>query len=73
MCVKPFYSKLNHACHGAANIYWCFNGREMQIRAEKDIAPFEELLTGYTIRDTYERRKARLMRTWGFECSCSLG
>jgi hypothetical protein len=69
-CLEPFYSKMNHSC--LPNAYWCFNGREIQVRAQQDIEAGQELFITYTGGDTYERRKKQLWEGWGFKCRCQI-
>lgn len=60
ICLEPYFSKINYSCQ--QNAYWCFNGREIQIRAEQDIEAGQELFIAYVGRDTYEARKERLWK-----------
>lgn len=69
LCLEPFYSKINHSCE--PNAYWCFNGRELQVRAEHDIQAGTELSISYITGGDYKERKEKLSK-WGFSCVCRL-
>jgi len=69
LCLETFYAKINHSCQ--PNAYWCFNGRELQVRAEHNIQAGTELSISYISGGDYKERKEQLNK-WGFDCSCRL-
>jgi hypothetical protein len=71
ICLEPFASMINHSCN--PNSWWTFNGRELQMRAVRDIPTGEELTISYiTISGSYHIRQESLLTGWGFECVCTL-
>jgi len=68
--VFPVYSRINHSCApNVDNRYNAAIGKET-VRAVRDIAKGEEILTSYTgVLHTYEQRASKLQR-YGFQCDC---
>ncbi|KUJ21561.1 SET domain-containing protein [Mollisia scopiformis] len=66
-CVDPYYSMINHSC--MPNSYWVFNGRELQVRAERDMVAGEEVTISYIPRGAYVDRTISLA-SWGIHCTC---
>src|SRR4051794_28512100 len=70
--VDPFVSMINHSCDSNA---WCvLDGKELHVRATKDIAAGEEITLCYATkgRNDCERRTKNLKHYWGIDCKCSL-
>ncbi|CAN8104594.1 unnamed protein product [Discula destructiva] len=64
-------ARINHSC--VPNTKKEFLGDMMLVRAKRHIAAGEELLHSYIDEtSSYDSRQESLMRTWGFECECSL-
>ncbi|WYZ42423.1 hypothetical protein EsH8_VI_000122 [Colletotrichum jinshuiense] len=61
---------INHSC--IANAKKEYVGDLMVLRAVRAISAGEEIFHSYDESSDYETRKAALMTTWGFECSCAL-
>lgn len=71
ICLEPFASMVNHSCD--PNSWWIFNGRELQMRAVRDISAGEELTMSYiTVSGSYNIRQESLFTGWGFKCVCTL-
>ena len=71
ICLEPFASMINHSCD--PNSWWTFNGRELQMRAVRDISAGEEMTISYiTISGSYNNRQESLLTGWGFKCLCTL-
>jgi hypothetical protein len=69
--LEPFASMINHSCD--PNSWWTFNGRELQMRAVRDISAGEEMTISYiTISGSYNIRQESLLTGWGFKCVCTL-
>lgn len=69
MCLEPYYSMINHSC--TPNAFWTFEGRELQVRAERDLKAGEELFISYIPRGHFYERMERLGH-WGIKCVCEL-
>jgi hypothetical protein len=70
--VDPFVSKITHSCNPNS---WCvFDGKDLNVRATRDIAAGEELTINYTSREeeNFERRQNNLKAYWNIDCNCSL-
>ncbi|KAE8446269.1 hypothetical protein EG329_012355 [Mollisiaceae sp. DMI_Dod_QoI] len=67
MCLEPHYSMINHSC--TPNAFWTFEGRELQVRAEKDISAGEEILISYIPPGQFYERMEKL-GNWGIKCLC---
>ena len=71
ICLEPFASMINHSCD--PNSWWTFNGRELQMRAVRDISAGEEMTISYiTISGSYNIPQESLLTGWGFKCVCTL-
>jgi hypothetical protein len=71
ICLEPFASMINHSCD--PNSWWTFNGRELQMRAVRDISAGEELTMSYiTLSGSYNIRQESVLTGWGFKCVCTL-
>lgn len=63
-------SYVNHSC--VNNSCRSYMGDMLTLRATKDIESGEEILLHYTFSDAdFERTRADLSETWGFDCTCS--
>ncbi|KAF1846104.1 SET domain-containing protein [Cucurbitaria berberidis CBS 394.84] len=60
---------INHSC--IANAEKEYIGDLMILRAARPIQAGEEIFHSYDESQDYDARKAALMTTWGFECSCA--
>lgn len=69
MCLEPYYSMINHSC--SPNAFWTFEGRELQVRAERDVQAGEEIFISYIPRGHFYERMERLGH-WGIKCVCDL-
>ncbi|KUJ23260.1 uncharacterized protein LY89DRAFT_777046 [Mollisia scopiformis] len=68
--VEPFVSIIHHTCNG--NAYVTFNGNELQLRAARDIAAWEEITRSWIAGWTAGPRQPMINRLLGRNCSCSL-
>jgi len=68
--LDPFASLINHSC--APNTMSNFEGKQPRFRAERDISAGEELTGIYTFKLDGVKRKEKLLKCWGFECSCQI-
>lgn len=70
--VFPEIARMNHDCRPNAD-YWYDDVRLSQwVHAVRDIYPGEEVTISYIDPvQKRQKRKQRLKRTWGFECSCA--
>ncbi|GAA5895876.1 hypothetical protein JCM6882_001400 [Rhodosporidiobolus microsporus] len=75
--IFPLTARLNHACRPNVKSSYHPSSNTMQVHVLRPIAPHEELFTSYLGRSdlygaTTAQRKARLQKSWAFDCSCSL-
>ncbi|KAK4183002.1 hypothetical protein QBC35DRAFT_545094 [Podospora australis] len=73
MMVFPEISRMNHACN--PNALTRFNETDLsnKVTAFRDILPGEEITISYTpFNLPSQSRRPRLLRGWGFNCTCSL-
>lgn len=69
--VDPFVSKVRHSC--VANAWCVFDGKELHVRALKDIAAGNEITFSYVSSQAdYEDREWKLKYHWNIKCECSL-
>jgi hypothetical protein len=68
--IYPTASFMNHDCR--ENTLLVFKGKEMCIKASRDIRKGEEITTRYL--PIYKNRKSRMeeFRNWNFKCTCEL-
>jgi hypothetical protein len=68
--IYPTASFMNHDCR--ENTIIEFRGREIRVKASRDIKKGEEITTRYL--PIYKNRKSRMeeFRHWNFKCSCEL-
>ncbi len=63
-------SLMNHSCMPSAHRE--FIGDAIFVRANRDIKKGEEVTIAYLLSSCYDERQFRLMRSWGFKCTCEL-
>ena len=65
-------SRINHACLPNCQHAWNGSIGEETIHAVRDIAKGEEITISYSDSSPSKIRRDRLLRDFGFECTCSL-
>lgn len=73
LCLFPEVSRINHACQPNANAKFIPRTLSMEIRALRDIPPWQEITISYGKVDLkYTERQNLYKENWGFKCTCNL-
>ncbi|OAG09993.1 SET domain-containing protein [Paraphaeosphaeria sporulosa] len=73
LCLFPKVSRINHACQPNANAKFIPRTLSMEIRALRDIPPWQEITISYgKVNLKYAERQKLYKENWGFKCSCNL-
>jgi hypothetical protein len=73
MCLFPAVARINHACQPNAHARFIPKTLSMEIKAQRDIAPGEEIGISYGRIDLkHADRQALYQEGWNFKCTCSL-
>ncbi|KAK0704896.1 hypothetical protein B0H67DRAFT_649295 [Lasiosphaeris hirsuta] len=68
----PETARINHGCDPNASIRLDEQTLAMVAKATRDIKPGEEIQISYIPLGLPQALRARALRNWGFECTCSL-